>query len=533
MVESRILLPEQLLLTTEVCGSKSYSFTKTYCNMERDLISRELQVLDAEMDYESPIQPIRCTQVTTLYEQPTYEKFLKQVKKWIRTCVQEGREHTLLDNNFSLRAAWDYLQSLPVSMDLVHGRKIQVFPMYQWQRTTGYPYWRTTKITFKVIKPKGVAKLPDPIIIPDPVPVPDPKKDFPPKTEPGKDQYFFCTTGGIRSIQVKKGEKPSPPPEARSPLFPDYDTALVQCPVKIPDPIWTWKPPRNQTQPAKKGKDLGLGNFIKALAVFGAVIFLGRGTQFVRAALAIREIDALLRDLFPKQEIRYHVHKDARNRLTLLVEKAGKATEIVKFFDDLLNNGIITQKDYDAYQSFINDLLSQLTEMDAYRTQRFARAAGHWVRGYFIEDHYIERSLMKKGYVNLPNWFKGYDAYQQGAKFTISRAGGKYVMTFDNPGLVSIKSHVPKGGLKNLDLKAMKDRLLKEWMPKMNFADFEKENIRITNPKAKELHLILLGEEDKSEFIQQLRGLEKIFKDAKIKYKILQYKESVDEFLEL
>src|SRR5439155_5242865 len=56
-----------------------------------------------EEEGELPIQPVRCTQLTTLYERSTYELFLKDVKKWIRTCVQEGRENELLDNNPSIK----------------------------------------------------------------------------------------------------------------------------------------------------------------------------------------------------------------------------------------------------------------------------------------------------------------------------------------------------------------------------------------------------------------------------------------------
>ena len=67
----------------------------------------------------------------------------------------------------------------------------------------------------------------------------------------------------------------------------------------------------------------------------------------------------------------------------------------------------------------------------------------------------------------------------------------------------------------------------------MNFKEFERENIRIVNPREKEVHLILLGEEKKSEFAGKLSEIRQLFKDAKIVLKVLQYKKSVDTFTEL
>jgi hypothetical protein len=101
-----------------------------------------------------PKQPSRCTGVMTFYDQPNFQLFLKQVKKVIRTCVQEGRENELLDNNPSLVSAWNELQQQPVSMNLAKGRKIELVPQYDWERTSGPPFWRTTQITFLVQRKK-------------------------------------------------------------------------------------------------------------------------------------------------------------------------------------------------------------------------------------------------------------------------------------------------------------------------------------------------------------------------------------------
>jgi hypothetical protein len=62
-----------------------------------------------------PKQPSRCVGITTLYEQRTYQLFLKTVKSWIRTCVEEGRENELLDNNASLISVWNELISKQTS----------------------------------------------------------------------------------------------------------------------------------------------------------------------------------------------------------------------------------------------------------------------------------------------------------------------------------------------------------------------------------------------------------------------------------
>src|SRR5262245_25944410 len=104
-----------------------------------------------------PKQPSRCTGVMTFYDQPNFQLFLKEVKKVIRTCVQEGRENALLDNNSSLVSAWNELQQQPVSMNLEKGRKIELVPQYDWEPTSGPPFWRTPKITFLVQRKKTPA----------------------------------------------------------------------------------------------------------------------------------------------------------------------------------------------------------------------------------------------------------------------------------------------------------------------------------------------------------------------------------------
>jgi hypothetical protein len=69
-----------------------------------------------------PKQPSRCTGIMTFYDQRDFSAFLKQVKKVIRTCVEDGRENELLDNNSSLASAWNELQQQPVSMNLAKGK---------------------------------------------------------------------------------------------------------------------------------------------------------------------------------------------------------------------------------------------------------------------------------------------------------------------------------------------------------------------------------------------------------------------------
>ncbi len=504
--------------------------------MERNLLFKEVRDLElnSEMDFEGPVQPKRCTQVTTLYEKPTYELFAQSVKKWIKTCVQDGRENKLIDGNESLRAVWDELQNLSVSMNLVNGRKIDVLPQYKWEKTSGYPYWRTTKINFKIIK-KGKTvfrpNFPDPVPDP-PKPVPKPKDDIP---EPGIDIYYYCTKDGIRVFKVKKGQKPAvPPAEATSPLYSDYNTALSQCIPAYPDPWWRWQPPRNTTKPPKKDDGFDLGPLVKVFAFFGAVIFFRKTTLYIQAIYELYEIKKFLDRVDPGGESKFHLKKDlVKNRLSILMEKRGNAQLIDQIFDDLIAKNKIQQKDYEHYKSLINDLYIKMQNMDAYRSQRYFRSAGHWVRGYFIEDIYIERELMKKGYVGLPNWFKGYDAYYQASKFTIKRSLGKYITTYDNPGLISIKSYAPKGGLKNISIDYLTQQLTKKWIPKMNFKEFEKENIKIINPRQKEVHLILVGEEQKSEFIDKLTSIEKLFKASKIVLKLIQYNDSTGRLIEL
>jgi len=500
--------------------------------MERNVLNKELLDLefDPEMDFEGPIQPKRCALVTTLYEKPTFEQFVLSVKKWIRTCVQEGREHTLLNGNYSLRAVWDELMSMPVSMDLVNGRKIDVLPRYEWQRTPGYPYWRATKITFHIIRKKKTSLMPT-FNIPDPIPVPpDPVKIDPPKPEPGVDFYYYCSKAGVKLLKVKKGTKPVPPTDALSPFYTDLGAAMSVCKPSIYIP---WMPqPGNTT--TKKDDDFDLGPLVKVLALFGAVIFFGKGSIYFKAVYELYQIQKFVKSLYPGQDVKFHLNTDdVKKTLSVLIEKNGNAQLIDKFFDDLLKNRIISQSQYDQYKLLLNDLLVKLQELNAYRNQRFLRAAGHWVRGYFIEDIYIQRQLIKQGYVGLPNWFKGYDAYYQASKFTVRRTLGKYITTYDNPGLISIKSYAPKGGLKNISTDYVKKQLMESWIPKMNFKEFERENIKIVNPRQKELHLILVGEEEKGEFIQHVSAIKKIFSDAKVVLKISQYNDALGLFLDL
>jgi hypothetical protein len=67
----------------------------------------------------------------------------------------------------------------------------------------------------------------------------------------------------------------------------------------------------------------------------------------------------------------------------------------------------------------------------------------------------------------------------------------------------------------------------------MNFTEFEKENIRIINPRQRELHLVLVGEEHVSEFSNALKQIQKVFKDAKVVLKVSQYMPSIGHFVDL
>jgi hypothetical protein len=200
----------------------------------------------------------------------------------------------------------------------------------------------------------------------------------------------------------------------------------------------------------------------------------------------------------------------------------------------MLHTNVINDSEYKRYDLLINDLHVKLKQLEDYSTEKFLRAAGHWVRGYFIEDLYIEKRLQSKGYVGLPNWFKGFDAYYRGSTpVRIQNPKGRWISVFNNPGLISIKSHKPAGGLKSIDIKQLTRRLVTEWIPGMNYKQFEKEHIRIVNPAQKEVHLILVGEEDKAEFKDKVTAIQKLFKAYKITLKILQFKESTGSLIDL
>src|SRR5438309_1329652 len=177
------------------------------------------RVAPEKKDATGPAQPERCTQVTTLYEQPTYAQFVGEVKKWIRTCVQEGRENELLDNNASLEAAWERLQQLPTPMALGQGRQIKVKPVYSWEVTSGPPHWRATQITFVVQEQHTAPPLPSFPDTPD-TQKPDTtsKKDHTDDstTTPADDTYYYCSGSGIKKLSVPQGQTPAAPSDARS-----------------------------------------------------------------------------------------------------------------------------------------------------------------------------------------------------------------------------------------------------------------------------------------------------------------------------
>ena len=68
------------------------------------------------------------------------------------------------------------------------------------------------------------------------------------------------------------------------------------------------------------------------------------------------------------------------------------------------------------------------------------------MRGQVTEDIYIRKKLERLGYLRLPDWFQGFDAYKQGSKFSVSRKGGKYLTTFYDPDLISIRLISLPGG---------------------------------------------------------------------------------------
>lgn len=476
--------------------------------------------IEAVVEDVGPVQPSRCTGPRTLYEQPTYALFLKSVKTWLRSCVEEGRENELLDNNESLEAAWDVLVALPTPMSIGKGKSIQVTPHYKWERTSGPPFWRTTKVTFKVHKqnpvlpfkwPSDRVPVPDPVPVPVPIPVPVPKHA----------KYYYCSESGVRFIFVKEGEKPTAPADAKSPLTLDEASARKACqekPVKPTVPVVPDVPtlrPKNE-KVTKSDDDISIFKYLTSLLLpFGAVIFYGKVKIVIRELSDLWELHKAFRDLYQKKEVRLHLD----NKLNLNISVDGKFRGRVDgFLDRLLGDGVIDQKEYDRLKHLYEEALLILQELEIERSKIqgtkkiFNRLKlRDAVRGYFIEDVYFENRLMRNGYVALPDWFQGFDAYQQGGSFTIDRSQGKIVTVYDNPGLISIKSHQPVDGLKNIKIESLEDRFT-GWLSKMDFQELQKENIRIKNPKKKEIHLILVGNEDVSEFkdkIGQIRGLAK------------------------
>jgi len=528
-----------------------------------------------------PKQPSRCTGVMTFYEQPNFQLFMKEVKKVIRTCVQEGRENELLDDNQSLVSAWKEMMQQPVSMNLEKGRKIEILPQYDWERTSGPPFWRTTRITFNVKR----KKVPAP-----PIPqyqVPDVKQDKPkppvprpidpcsrsttdckpaPPLPTGYEEWFYCTEAGIKSITAKWGEKPPPQADATSGFYPTWLAASLACqkdiidqppPKKPPEKKPPEKKPPEKKPPEKappKGKDQRsngpgsssdaktlsqLNSLVPLFLLFASVVFLGEEDFLIESMFEVFDLRNELQALYPGEEFLFELNKNRlSNKLAVNVIRNGVAQDLQIFIDNLYQSGTVGERDYDRLKDLANTVEVKMQQLDGARSLGFARKQGTWVRGFFIEDTYIEKNLQYQGYVGLPDYFQGYDAYKQGARFSVSRAGGKYVTTFYDPDLISIKSYEPKGGLRNIDRNYLGDRM-DEWLTKMNPTVFEKKNIKIvlsTGPNKpvlaakKEVHLILLGDGDVSQFRQKIKDIAQLATEKRFTIKIIQYVKSTGTF---
>jgi hypothetical protein len=493
-----------------------------------------------------PNQPSRCTDVKILYEQPNYALFLKSVKAWIRSCVQEGRENELLDNNASLEAVWDELQQTKTPMALNRGRSIQVIPHYEWERTSGPPFWRATKITFTVQKPHVAPPYPqyqDPSLSPSkPTPVPDiPPKDY--------IQYYYCSEAGVRSISVKRGVPPPPQADAKSQFFLDQASAQKACGNK---PIIPGKPPKlwpgsDDNKTKTQDDDSEFLDFLRKLTaglfiIFGSVIFVGKLSVLVKTCRELYGLQKALRDLL-KKDVDYQLdHKG--NRINLRITIDGKVHDIGEYLENLRKNGVISQAEHNRLRHLYDESLIHLQELELERINQrkppklFFNRQGlrDVVRGYFIEDNYIEKRLMPNGYIGLPDFFKGFDAYKEGATYTIDRAAlgrGKYIAVYDNPGLVSIKSYQPKTkSLKDINFDYL-DKQIRAWKKKMDFKVFEKKNIRIVNPKMKEIHLILVGNESPDEYGDIIAQLWELEDKLDITLSLKQYRPDTGSFVDL
>ena len=508
-----------------------------------------------------PKQPSRCTGVMTFYEQPTFQLFLKEIKRVIRTCVQEGRENELLDNNPSLVSAWNELQQQPTSMNLAKGRKVEIVPQYDWEPTSGPPFWRTTRITFTVQRKKTPAPpikqwVPDvPQDQPKPKPLPvdpcsrgiidcKPKPPPPPPPSTEYEYYYYCSEAGVKSVKVKKGQKPPAQADAISGFYGTDIAARTQCfkyqknVIKLPPEKEKGKQPGGKTkQPPGGGDDLGhLKHLLPLFLLFGAVVLFGEEEFLMESMLEVFELENELKGLYPGEEFLFELEKNRlTNRLSVNLIRNGVAQDLETFIETRWQSGSITsRKQYERLMGLANDVMVKMQDLDNARSLSFARLRGTTVRGQFIEDIYIEKKLQAQGYVGLPDWFQGFDAYKQGSRFSVSRTGGKYVTTFYNPDLISIKSYEPAGGLKNIDLDYLSDQMDK-WLDKMSPSVFEKKNVKIMNASArkKEVHLIVLGDEAASEIRNQLQGIAQMALRKNFSLKIIQYMKATGRFIEL
>ncbi len=504
-----------------------------------------------------PKQPSRCTGVLTFYERPNFALFLDDVKKVIRTCVQEGRENELLDNNQSLVAAWNEMLLQPVSMDLEKGRKIEVVPQYDWERTSGPPFWRTTRITFLVQRKKTPAPPIPQFELPDvkqdkpkpPVPRPtdpclDGTKDCKPtQTTPPQEfeERFYCTEAGVKSIKVKKGQTPPPQADALSGFYPTRLAATLDCfkyQKNIVDP-----PPGGSTSTSGGQVVRSLKAVLPMFLFFGSVAFLGEADFLMESMIEVYELRDALKALYPGEEFLFELNKDRlRNKLSVNVIRNGIPQDLQTFIDNLKRSGTIGQNEYEQLKSLANDVEIKMQDLDGARSLSFARQRGTRVRGQFIEDIYIDEKLRPRGYVGLPEWFEGYDAYKEGARFDPpALKGGQYVTTFYDPDLISIKSYEPEGGLKNIDLKYL-DEQSDKWLEKMKGRVFEKGKVKIvlsTGPQnsvvvpKKEIHLVVLGDDDITEFRDKIQAVAQLATRKKFTIKLIQYAKSTAKFTSL
>jgi hypothetical protein len=65
----------------------------------------------------------------------------------------------------------------------------------------------------------------------------------------------------------------------------------------------------------------------------------------------------------------------------------------------------------------------------------------------------------------------------------------------------------------------------------VNFSEFEKQHIRIVNPRKRELHLILVGNEDPDQFIMTTNALYRLGDKYDIIINLVQYRKDTGRFL--